>query len=53
METMYSAAPLNIIFVPFQGIVLVYDITVEDSFKHITQWLQNIEDVSAEFGVGQ
>ncbi|KXJ07022.1 ras-related protein Rab-8B [Exaiptasia diaphana] len=27
------------------GIVLVYDITAEDSFKHISQWLQNIADV--------
>ncbi|XP_032238048.1 GTP-binding protein ypt2 isoform X2 [Nematostella vectensis] len=26
------------------GILLVYDITTEDSFKHISQWLQNIED---------
>ena len=31
----------------FQGIVLVYDVTTEDSFKHIAQWLQNIQDVSA------
>ena len=30
----------------FQGIVLVYDVTTEDSFKHIAQWLQNIQDVS-------
>lgn len=30
----------------FQGIILVYDITTEDSFKHIAQWLQNIQDVS-------
>lgn len=26
------------------GIILVYDITTEDSFKHISQWLQNIQD---------
>ncbi|XP_020615446.1 ras-related protein Rab-8B-like [Orbicella faveolata] len=26
------------------GIILVYDITTEDSFKHIAQWLQNIQD---------
>ncbi|XP_073240992.1 ras-related protein Rab-8B-like [Porites lutea] len=26
------------------GIVLVYDVTTEDSFKHIAQWLQNIQD---------
>ncbi|XP_029189134.2 uncharacterized protein [Acropora muricata] len=26
------------------GIVLVYDITTEDSFKNITQWLQNIDE---------
>ncbi|XP_068689904.1 ras-related protein Rab-13-like isoform X2 [Montipora foliosa] len=28
------------------GIILVYDITTEDSFKHISQWLQNIQDIS-------
>lgn len=33
----------------FQGIILVYDITTEDSFKHISQWLQNIQDVSKIF----
>ena len=33
----------------FQGIILVYDITTEDSFKHISQWLQNIQDVSKNF----
>lgn len=34
------------LFCQFQGIILVYDITTEDSFKHIAQWLQNIQDVS-------
>jgi len=34
----------SVLYAP-QGIVLVYDITTEDSFKHISQWLQNIEDV--------
>ena len=34
------------LFCHFQGIILVYDITTEDSFKHIAQWLQNIQDVS-------
>lgn len=33
----------------FQGIILVYDITTEDSFKHIAQWLQNIQDVSTAY----
>lgn len=33
-------------FYHFQGIILVYDITTEDSFKHIAHWLQNIQDVS-------
>jgi len=28
------------------GIVLVYDITTEDSFKNIAQWLQNIDEAS-------
>lgn len=26
------------------GILLVYDLTTEDSFKHIANWLQNIEE---------
>ena len=29
-----------------QGIVLVYDITNQDTFNHLSYWLKNIEDVS-------
>jgi small GTP-binding protein len=29
-----------------QGIVLVYDISREETFRNVTKWLRNIEDVS-------
>ena len=35
---------LTILFV-FQGIMLVYDITQEETFDSISKWLRNIEEV--------
>ena len=29
-----------------QGIILVYDITREETFRNVVKWMRNIEDVS-------
>ena len=46
VQVIINSNVLICLFCHFQGIILVYDITTEDSFKHIAQWLQNIQDVS-------
>ena len=33
----------------FQGIILVYDITNEESFQHVDKWIQNIRTVCLLF----
>lgn len=36
----------SVLFLSFQGIMLVYDITSEKSFENIKNWIRNIEEVS-------
>ena len=38
-----------ILTIPFQGIMLVYEITDERSFENIAKWLRNIDEVSETF----
>ena len=47
-ESMYVYYPCvsSILLLGHQGIMLVYDVTKEESFDNITNWIRDIEEVS-------
>ena len=47
-ESMYVYYPSvsSILLLCHQGIMLVYDVTKEESFYNITNWIRDIEEVS-------
>ena len=47
-ESMYVYYPSvsSILLLCHQGIMLVYDVTKEESFDNITNWIRDIEEVS-------
>ena len=44
-ESVYMCLVSSILLLCHQGIMLVYDVTKEESFDNITNWIRNIEEV--------